>query len=39
MSKAEICPVCKGAGKYKEYSNYSSYTYIKKTCHGCNCKG
>jgi hypothetical protein len=28
MKHAEICPVCKGTGKYK-----------RKKCHGCNGKG
>jgi DnaJ-class molecular chaperone len=28
MSHAELCPVCKGAGKYEN-----------NTCHGCDGKG
>lgn len=36
---SEICPVCKGAGKYKEYTNYSCSIYSEHTCHGCNGKG
>lgn len=36
---AEICPVCNGAGKYKEYIFFRDrttiQTYIEKTCHGC----
>ena len=34
---AELCPVCKGSGKYKDYSysNYSANIYIEKVCHGC----
>ena len=38
---AELCPVCKGTGKYKDYTNcnYTSITYIEKTCHGCNGMG
>lgn len=39
---AEICPVCKGTGKYIEYNKYKEVTfipYIEKTCHGCNGKG
>lgn len=36
---AEICPVCNGAGKYKEYTFFrdrtTTQTYIEKTCHGC----
>lgn len=43
MSKADICPVCNGTGKYKEYNNYYSYAteplYCEKVCHGCNGKG
>ena len=39
--KAEICPVCKGIGKYIEYLNYSTNTApdIQRTCHGCDGKG
>lgn len=39
--KAEICPVCKGIGKYVEYLNYYINTapYTEKTCHGCNGRG
>lgn len=36
---SEICPVCKGTGKYKEYTNYSCSIYSEHTCHGCNGKG
>ena len=38
---AEICPVCKGSGKYKEYLDYvtSTRAYIEKTCHGCHGSG
>lgn len=38
---AEICPVCKGTGKYKEYLDYVTTTqaYCEKTCHGCSGKG
>lgn len=39
---AEICPVCKGAGKYKDYSNGSygtSVIYMECVCHGCKGKG
>ena len=34
---AEICPVCKGTGKYKEYWNYGKTTNVsyEHTCHGC----
>lgn len=39
--KAEMCPVCKGTGKYVEYLNYCTNTapYTEKTCHGCSGKG
>ena len=35
---AEICPVCKGSGKYRDYSNcnHTSTIYVERTCHGCN---
>lgn len=38
---AELCPVCHGTGKYKDYSysNYGSNIFIENTCHGCNGKG
>lgn len=36
---SEICPVCGGTGIYKEYQNYSSWTYMAKTCHGCSGRG
>ena len=38
---AEVCPVCKGTGKYKDYTNcnYSATIYVEKTCHGCAGKG
>lgn len=36
---ADICPVCKGGGMYREYMNYSNYSYIERTCHGCGGKG
>ena len=41
QNHAEICPVCRGSGKYKEtYNmNYTNATYIEKTCHGCQGKG
>ena len=41
MSKAELCPVCGGTGKYREKPNgYStSATSIERTCHGCGGKG
>ncbi len=39
INHSEICPICNGSGQYKEYSNYTSYTYIQRTCHGCNGKG
>lgn len=35
----EICPVCNGAGKYKECTFFGDrttiQTYIEKNCHGC----
>ena len=36
---ADICPVCKGGGRYREYMNYTNYSYIERQCHGCNGKG
>lgn len=38
---SEICPVCKGSGKYKEYWDYNTTTgaSYEHTCHGCNGKG
>lgn len=40
---AEVCPVCKGCGRYREYksniSNSTSPTYIERTCHGCFGRG
>lgn len=42
-SHVELCPVCNGSGKFKEYltSNFTGTTcsYIERTCHGCNGKG
>ena len=41
-SHSELCPVCKGTGKYKsiENCNYTSCTqYIEQTCHGCGGRG
>lgn len=40
MNHAEICPVCKGSGKYKQYGEgLSTISYYETTCHGCNGKG
>jgi len=41
MAHAEICPVCRGTGKYKDYMdcNYTATVYIEKICHGCNGSG
>lgn len=38
---AEICPICKGTGKYKDYSNsnYGTNIYMQTICHGCKGKG
>lgn len=38
---AEICPVCQGSGKYREYINYATTTNAsyERTCHGCGGKG
>lgn len=37
---AEVCPVCKGSGKYKQYGEgLSTVSYYETTCHGCNGKG
>ena len=42
-SHAEICPVCKGTGKYVQQLNPTNTTGINSsisfTCHGCNGKG
>ena len=40
MDHAEICPVCKGSGKYKQYGErLSTISYYETTCNGCNGKG
>lgn len=42
LSHAEICPVCRGTGKYTIYNTYvnSTFTpYSEQTCHGCGGKG
>jgi len=38
---SEICPVCRGSGKYKETWNYGTTTgaSYETVCHGCNGKG
>lgn len=36
---ADICPVCGGSGRYKEYIGYSNCTYSERQCHGCGGKG
>ena len=38
---AEVCPVCKGSGKYRDYTNcnYTATIYVERTCHGCNGTG
>ena len=38
---AEVCPVCKGSGKYRDYTNcnYTATIYVERTCHGCNGSG
>ena len=34
LNHSEICPVCKGSGKYRnETLGLSSYTYYETTCH------
>lgn len=39
-SHAEVCPVCKGTGKYRQYGEgLTSYTYFETVCHGCHGKG
>lgn len=41
-SQVEICPVCHGSGKYKQYDNMnyvSGISYKEVTCHGCKGKG
>lgn len=41
MSHSEICPVCNGAGKIRQYLDYVCTTncYSETTCHGCLGKG
>jgi len=38
---AELCPVCKGSGKYRSSMdcNHTSITYTECTCHGCGGTG
>ena len=38
---AEVCPVCKCSGKYKNYidCNHTALTYTESTCHGCGGSG
>ena len=40
-TKADLCPVCKGSGLYKEYYDYATTTgaFSQRTCHGCGGKG
>ena len=39
-NKADLCPVCKGTGKYREIVSYGTITAkFEKTCHGCDGKG
>ena len=40
-NKADLCPVCRGTGIYKEYVNYgtSGTLSTERTCHGCGGKG
>lgn len=38
MSKAEICPVCLGSGRYKRYQEGFTIP-IETPCHGCGGKG
>ena len=43
-TKAQLCPVCKGSGKYREEYNLghsvtSGSTYTERTCHACGGKG
>lgn len=37
-TRAEICPVCKGSGKYRKYyvTGLTADSYTETTCHGCN---
>ena len=37
----EICPICKGSGKYREYRDYVTTIspYFETVCHGCQGKG
>ena len=41
MAHAEICPVCKGTGKYQEnpFPPNSSTATMKQLCHGCGGRG
>jgi len=38
MVHSEICPVCKGTGKYKKELK-DVCTLKEETCHGCNGRG
>lgn len=43
-TKAQICPVCNGSGRYREEYNFghsvtSGSSYTERTCHGCGGKG
>lgn len=41
-AKADLCPVCKGGGKYTKTENVVGSTgsyFYQTTCHGCNGKG
>ena len=43
MSHAELCPVCRGAGKvppeFSIYNKSSSAVELDKKCHGCDGQG
>lgn len=39
---SEICPVCKGSGKYRQYPTTDltvQVSYIETVCHGCSGTG
>ena len=40
-NKADLCPVCRGTGIYKEIINYgtSAECGTERACHGCGGKG
>jgi len=39
MAHAELCPVCKGAGKLPQENGETSSIPLWRTCHGCGGMG